>query len=243
MPVYCNEIFSSVQGEGPLVGQRQIFLRFAGCNLSCSYCDTNVNNNAFCKIEKTPGSRNFFTLPNPLETETIIEIINSFRPNIHHSISLTGGEPLLHTTIMKVLLPQLPATRSGILLETNGTLPECLAEVIELLDFISMDIKLPNAGQETDWEKHRLFLEIAYKKKVFVKTVVSEETTIWQIAKAANLVAEKNRAIPFIIQPVTPVNKIKPVNPRKMLIMQEVALKYLNDVRVIPQTHVMMSCL
>ncbi|MCL5059022.1 MAG: 7-carboxy-7-deazaguanine synthase QueE, partial [Actinobacteria bacterium] len=40
MKAAVREIFSSVQGEGPYVGTRQIFIRFDGCNLSCRYCDT-----------------------------------------------------------------------------------------------------------------------------------------------------------------------------------------------------------
>ncbi|MDX9694125.1 MAG: 7-carboxy-7-deazaguanine synthase QueE, partial [Methanothermobacter sp.] len=39
------EVFSSIQGEGLLVGCRQIFIRFAGCNLNCKYCDTPESRN------------------------------------------------------------------------------------------------------------------------------------------------------------------------------------------------------
>ena len=38
-----NEIFSSIQGEGPVVGYKQLFIRFCGCNLNCNYCDTVFN--------------------------------------------------------------------------------------------------------------------------------------------------------------------------------------------------------
>ncbi|HPX77174.1 MAG TPA: 7-carboxy-7-deazaguanine synthase QueE, partial [Methanobacterium sp.] len=40
MNTRISEIFSSIQGEGKLVGRRQVFIRFSGCNLTCNYCDT-----------------------------------------------------------------------------------------------------------------------------------------------------------------------------------------------------------
>ena len=40
MPAHLVEVFSSFQGEGLYVGQRQLFIRFAGCNLRCRFCDT-----------------------------------------------------------------------------------------------------------------------------------------------------------------------------------------------------------
>ncbi|MEM4195978.1 MAG: 7-carboxy-7-deazaguanine synthase QueE, partial [Methanothermobacter sp.] len=42
------EVFSSIQGEGLLLGKRQIFIRFAGCNLNCSYCDTPESRDPSC---------------------------------------------------------------------------------------------------------------------------------------------------------------------------------------------------
>ena len=225
------------------MGRRQIFIRLAGCNLACRYCDTPTGYNQYCKIEKTPGCRDFFNLPNPLAPEQIAGLGRHFNPSLHHSISLTGGEPRLHAGVLADLIPGLPATREGIVLETNGTLPGNLEQVAGLIDYISMDIKLSNTGQPAPWEAHRTFLALASSRRVFVKVVVSRETLPGEITAAAKLIAQIDKKVPLIMQPATPAGGIRPAGPALMLEMQSMALQHLNDVRIIPQTHTLMHYL
>ncbi len=243
MQVTCNEIFSSVQGEGPLVGQRQIFLRLAGCNWSCRYCDTPVNAEPWCRVEKTPGSREFFHVPNPLDPADVARLVKAYKPWLHHSISITGGEPLLHVDVLLELIPKLPATRRGIFLETNGTLPEALEELIDLVDFISMDVKLANTGRSTPWAEHKRFISVAAKRRLMVKTVISSDTDPAEIMETAQIIAATDKRIPFILQPVTAVGNVRPAGNKTLLQLQENALRFLSDVRVIPQTHMAMNFL
>ena len=60
------EIFSSLAGEASYVGYRQLFVRFVGCPLRCSYCDTITNPEASARLEQNPGQGDFDELPNPL---------------------------------------------------------------------------------------------------------------------------------------------------------------------------------
>ena len=119
------EIFSSFQGEGLLIGERQIFVRFAGCNLNCNYCDTNDS-----KSEKSG------TLMTP--DEVTAEINKLITPDCM-TISFTGGEPSLYPQFISEVAKNF---NLKIMLETNGTLPENI-ESIEKLDIVSLDIKLP----------------------------------------------------------------------------------------------------
>jgi organic radical activating enzyme len=123
-------------------------------------------------------------------------------------------------------------------LETNGTLPERLEQIIDLVDSVSMDIKIKSsAGEEGQWETNRRFLRIAHRKPVWVKVVVSAETTTEEITRAASVVASVHPGIPLIIQPVTPNEEVRACPAPILLSLHETARRYLHTVRVIPQTH------
>jgi len=235
------ELFSSIQGEGLLVGLRQIFLRFHGCNLSCDYCDTEISSvPSSCRMEGTPGRRDFIDVANPVPLDRVISLLGGWSrgwPGIHHSISLTGGEPLLSDEILLEWLPELRRL-FPIYLETNGVLHSALFRLINLFDHISMDIKLPSTSGCTDlWECHKDFLRIAAQKNVFVKIVISDASEEWEIERACKTVAAVNRDIPVILQPVTLRNGNIGISPFRILEFQEIASRILTEVRIIPQTH------
>lgn len=236
MFAWMREIFSSIQGEGIYVGCRQIFLRFAGCNLKCAYCDTPGKATPSCRCEVIPGRKDFF-LPNPLSSLQVAQVVEKLNPAIHHSFSLTGGEPLLHHEFLRVLIPRLKEYLGKIYLETNGTLPQELNSVIHLIDFIAMDVKLPGVSRLPPlWEKHKEFLTIASQKQTFVKVVVDENTSLQELDRALQLIREGGE-FPFVIQPVTLKNGQLGISPERLLLLQERALKFLPGTRVIPQIH------
>ena len=237
------EAFSSIQGEGLLVGVRQIFLRFPECNLTVRYCDTPFQPTSHCTVEDPPGSGNLLQLNNPVCHGQLVEIFNRWcfaAPNVHHSFSITGGEPLLHATQLKEWLLSLRKLLP-IYLETNGILLDQLELLISQLDWVAMDIKLESqTGQATDWKTHRKFLKIANRTNCYVKIVVGNDTSEAELHQAAKLINEVSDAIPLILQPVTKNGKVG-VSVQQLLTMQQHAAKFHSDVRVVPQTHVFLG--
>lgn len=233
------ELFSSIQGEGLLVGTRQAFLRLSGCNLDCGYCDTDYRAPADCQVETDPGSGEFEVLENPVTLETVTGYLNDWQtrlPRSHHSLSITGGEPLIHDGLLRSWLPELRRILP-IYLETNGTLPEALEALIEHIDWIAMDIKLHSqTGERTDWDIHRRFLEIAAESACFVKLVVGAQTPDLELQLAGDLVSTVSKEIPLILQPVT-VNERIGIDNRRLLEMQAVVADTHPRTRVIPQIH------
>ncbi len=235
------EIFSGIQGEGPLVGVRQVFVRFAGCNLDCFYCDTMdaFSGQTECLVEQVPGHRDFESLPWPLPVDRTAAIIRRLlRGGVdHHSISLTGGEPLVQSEYVRELLCILNG-ESHVYLETNGTLPGDLESVLDLVDIISVDVKVfPRLGGVPYFDRHRLFLELAAGKRVFVKFVLMDDVTDKQIETVCRLIARVDRSIPLVLQPVTKRDCCAPPASDRVLEIDSLCLRFLPDVRVIPQVH------
>ena len=242
------EVFSAIQGEGLNVGTRQIFIRFGGCDLRCDFCDSanTWQANSTFRVEQTPGKRDFQVYNNPVEDTQLLRWIeqqNQF--NLHDSISLTGGEPLLHAKFLKQFLPQLKQSTSlPIYLETGGHRPQQLSLILDFLDCIGMDMKLPSVSGEQHWEAHAAFLRLCIPQKhIFVKLIVSDQTSDDDLNQATRIIAKVSPDIPVILQPVTPLvgKTITPPRAEQVLSWQSQMKQLLREVRVIPQTHKMIG--
>jgi organic radical activating enzyme len=232
------EIFSSFQGEGFFAGRRQIFLRFSGCNLHCNYCDTpwSRSRQEKCRLERIPGSANFEFISNPVELEILEEIISKFATPDLHSISLTGGEPLLQADFIRNFKTKVP-----LYLESNGTLPEEAEKIAGRLKFAAIDIKLPEheCGHWEDVYQRELETIDILKYKCFTiaKVVVFDTTTPETIDEIARDLAEVCPPIHLVIQPVTQMGDIQPPLIRDLMKLSEAAGKHLHNVQVLPQVH------
>jgi 7-carboxy-7-deazaguanine synthase len=242
--VPVSEIFSSVQGEGPWIGQRHIFVRFIGCDIRCRYCDTPAagqeraigRDEGFCLAQKSAGSFERERVPRELASSQLSEYCSRLmipgpsRP----LISLTGGEPLLHSDFLAEWLPAM-RDRFAIYLESNGLRYAAMEGLRDMIDVVSMDIKLPSAtGLRPFWDEHRSFLAAARGKTLFAKAVVTRDTVQEDILSAADILAGSRETVPLIIQPAT--GHLAP-GPELLIEFQNAALGVIGDVRVIPQAH------
>jgi organic radical activating enzyme len=244
---FIDEVFASIQGEGPWVGQRHVFIRFIGCDLRCGYCDTPAAKEApddretlSCRAQTSLDSLDRQQLRNPVSAAELTALcVRLGIPGPARPIaSLTGGEPLLHLDFLMAWLPDIRRT-FDIFLETSGIHHTALQSVKHFIDIVSMDIKLPSStGQRARWDENRMFLAAASGRRCAVKAVVTKDTLGEDLVTAARLVAEADRSIPFVIQPAS--GRLAP--PTQQLIrLQNTALGILEDVRIIPQVQRMLQ--
>lgn len=231
------EIFQSLQGEGPHAEEPMVFVRFQDCALSCRYCDTpaSFQKHLAFRVEQGPRSAKFFFEPNPVTPDRLTQLLGDFPCE---TLSLTGGEPLQHAAFLRGWLPTLQR-RYKILLETNGVLVKELQQVLPWIDIVSMDFKIPSAtGMRPYWREHEGFLQIARAKEVYVKVVISQETTEEEVRLATDLVKCVAPHIPFVLQPVTPFGEVREtISPLHLESLLQLSRNQLGDVRVIPQLH------
>lgn len=239
-----QEIFSSTQGEGVYVGKRQIFVRFAHCHLKCAYCDTPmVSATGQCHLEAIPGSGETVLHPNPLTPDKLVELAAALWCQAkHHSISLTGGEPLLYHAFLAEALPQIQPF-APLYLETSGTQPEFFEAIFDWIDIVAMDIKLPSATKEAPrYAEHAAFYQLARQKDCFIKLVFNESTSLEELDAVRQIVTDSNT--PIILQPETSLaDRSVSIRPAHLFKMENYLSEYFSDVRIIPQTHKMLNVL
>jgi 7-carboxy-7-deazaguanine synthase len=143
-----TEIFHSLQGEGKNQGKPCLFIRLAGCNLKCRWCDTQ---------ESWTGGKE-------MSSDSILEQVKRINPPY---ICITGGEPLLQADEMENLLETLHGKGSLVDIETNGTVD---FSKIQPFASICMDVKCPSSGEQSD-----LSLLEKIRPRDSVKFVVKDE--------------------------------------------------------------------
>ena len=216
--MYIKDVFYSYQGEGPWVGYPQLFIRFWGCNIHCAYCDE-------------PDFRE----DREQHTELLLrQRIAPFLKKPIHSISITGGEPLVQPEAIEAIAKM---TDLPLYLESNATLPPQLDRVKDCFTYFSMDYK---PGYEETFEASLKIIKD--KPNVFVKLVLLRDFKDSEIEFVSNTINKVNPDIPLVIQPVTPFADIT-VPPTEDDIHRAYlgAKALIPDVRIIPQTHKMIG--
>lgn len=134
------EKFVSINGESKRAGELAVFIRFKGCNLNCSYCDTKWANEANC----------------PYKEETVDDIVDYIKQSGVKNVTLTGGEPLLQSELSKLIAKILEIQETRVEIETNGSMDiRKIFEDCNICDndrervCVTMDYKSPSSGCET----------------------------------------------------------------------------------------------
>ena len=124
-----NEIFYSIEGEGVRAGYPCVFIRLFGCNLNCLYCDTRYS----CEGDQ-------------YREMTVKEIVQVVQEYGCERVTITGGEPTIHTDFYS-LVRALDENYYSVNIETNGTISaEELRDVLPCSVMITMDHKCPSSG-------------------------------------------------------------------------------------------------
>ncbi|MCL2053281.1 MAG: putative 7-carboxy-7-deazaguanine synthase QueE [Oscillospiraceae bacterium] len=207
------EIFESINGEGRNAGQLAVFIRFAGCNLDCPYCDTKWANDVFNNRK--------------LEIYNSQEVYSRIKQSGINLVTITGGEPLIQPEITDLLQLLSGDLGLGVEIETNGSADISIIDSIKKnRPSLTMDYKLPSSGMEGFMLVNNLTLLNQQDTVKFVVRTKYDLIRSWQILNEYDLL--KRCAV--YLSPV--YGKLEP--PEIVEFMKE---KKLNGVRLQLQLH------
>lgn len=204
---HVTEIFDSIDGEGKRTGYMAVFLRLAGCNLRCSYCDTAYS----------------LTLEDTEEALTEEEVLSRIRAYPWKRVTMTGGEPMLHP--LHHLCEVLGEEGYDINIETNGAVP-LWRERPEGV-FYTMDFKCSGSGMKSYMNLDNFKLLTG---KDVLKFVVSSEEDLHEMKEIVNHHFPSAYHPEFFVSPVW--GRIEPAE-----LVEYVRKNRLQDVRVQVQLH------
>lgn len=221
-----SEIFgATIQGEGSLIGKQTIFVRIAGCDYRCTWCDTMY---AVDPIHKPTW--------NKMSSEAVFDEIETLTQGHPILITLSGGNPALQD--FNTLIDLGRAKGYTFAMETQGSVaPDYLSR----LNYLTLSPKPPSSQEDTDWEKldHSVQLAPAH---AHLKVVIADE----QDYQYAKLVAQRYPQLPITLQPCNldtsdeDSANIDALNDQLKWIMQRCQQDHWYTPTLLPQLHVLL---
>ncbi|MBP1996232.1 7-carboxy-7-deazaguanine synthase QueE [Paenibacillus eucommiae] len=218
----------TIQGEGMVIGQKTMFVRTAGCDYQCSWCDSAFTWNGLGKKE--------------VRMLTAADIAAELKRLAAHTcshVTISGGNPAL-LPHLEELINLLHESGIQVALETQGSLWK---DWFLLIDDLTLSPKPPSSGMKTDWDKLDVIIANlkAQRRNFSLKVVVFDQS---DLAYAAS-VHKRYDGIPFYVQSGnedvleedTGIVLGRLMDKYKWLVDTVIASTELNNVRVLPQLH------
>ncbi|MDN3427035.1 7-carboxy-7-deazaguanine synthase QueE [Microbacterium sp. APC 3898] len=225
MRIPVMEIFGpTIQGEGMVMGQKTMFVRTAGCDYSCSWCDSKFTwDGTGTSTSKQP--------------EDIIEELIRIGGKAFSHVTISGGNPALHKGIAE-LVDLCHQQGWKVAVETQASIWQ---DWLAAIDDITLSPKPPSSGMSTDFAKLDFFIDKLQNANVSLKVVVFDQD---DFAYAENL-HQRYPAVPFFLQTgnedtatTDDTQLVADLLQRyEQLIDYHVRSSVMNDVKVLPQLH------
>lgn len=225
MKIPVMEVFGpTIQGEGMVIGQKTMFVRTAGCDYSCSWCDSSFT---------WDGTGTSFSR----QPEEIIEELKRIGGGNFSHVTVSGGNPLLHKGIGE-LIRLCHEEGWKVAVETQATFWQ---DWLLKVDDITLSPKPPSSGMVTDFDKLDAYMKKLANSNASLKIVIFDESD-FGFAEELHL---RYPAVPFFLQvgndDITSTDDAHLVaallERYEWLIDLSTHSSIMNDVKVLPQLH------